>query len=257
MPSRSRPRSHAFTLVELLVVIAIVGILTAILVPAISSARQSARAAVCLSNLRQIALAGQAYASDNKGRLVPLAIGTAETGYTTWRVYLAPYISMSNDATGAKASTPDFLICPEDRARFSSAAAQVTSAGSYGINKTSNVHEYNVSTTNNNGADRMTVAAILHPSQLIMICDIALVANAGARPSSVWTDSRATLVNGLGYARFPSDASFVGGDAWDIFPRHNGRANVAFYDGHAASVSVDADIIAKPPGTPGCLYVNQ
>ncbi|MDR1282498.1 MAG: DUF1559 domain-containing protein [Opitutaceae bacterium] len=57
----------AFTLVELLTVIAIIGILAAIIIPVVGKVRQSAKAATCLSNLRQMGVAIAAYRVDNKG----------------------------------------------------------------------------------------------------------------------------------------------------------------------------------------------
>ena len=60
---RNRFKSRGFTLVELLVVIAIVGILVALLLPALSSVRESARSASCKSNLKQIGLAVKMYDS--------------------------------------------------------------------------------------------------------------------------------------------------------------------------------------------------
>lgn len=62
MPARRR---HAFTIVELLVVIAIIALLMGLLLPAIARARRSARATVCLANVRSIALSQTMYADAN------------------------------------------------------------------------------------------------------------------------------------------------------------------------------------------------
>jgi prepilin-type N-terminal cleavage/methylation domain-containing protein len=62
-------RVRAFTLIELLVVIVILAILMALLLPALASAREQGLRTACLSNLRQIGIAIQAYASDNDGEI--------------------------------------------------------------------------------------------------------------------------------------------------------------------------------------------
>ena len=69
MPTtRARP-SVAFTLVEILVIIAVIGLLAALLLPALGRAKESARATACLSNLRQVGTALQLYVQDHDNRL--------------------------------------------------------------------------------------------------------------------------------------------------------------------------------------------
>lgn len=85
-------RRGAFTLVELLVVIAIIGVLVALLLPAVQAAREAARRAQCLNNLKQIGLTTQNYVSANK----TLPYGAVLTEGSMWSLYLAPYMEQQS-----------------------------------------------------------------------------------------------------------------------------------------------------------------
>jgi len=95
---RIRKRS-GFTLVELLVVIAIIGILIAMLLPAIQAARESARRANCSNNLRQLGTAIQLYADRNSEQIVPSA-APRDKGLS-WVVLLWPVMEQGSAYSNA------------------------------------------------------------------------------------------------------------------------------------------------------------
>jgi len=72
----------AFTLIELLVTIAVIGVLAALLMPVLSSARRKADSARCISNLRQLGIAVRLYADENESRL-PRAPAFGQSGTNT------------------------------------------------------------------------------------------------------------------------------------------------------------------------------
>lgn len=88
LKSRTKDRRPAFTLVELLVVIAIIGILVALLLPAIQAAREAARRSQCVNNMKQIGLGVQNYASSRK-YLPPMRVADHQQ---TWLVLILPYL---------------------------------------------------------------------------------------------------------------------------------------------------------------------
>jgi len=88
-------RSRAFTLVELLVVIAIIGILIALLLPAVQAAREAARRSECINNLKQIGLATHNF--HDRGRtLPPSSVDDSGYNFATYFLWILPYMEAQN-----------------------------------------------------------------------------------------------------------------------------------------------------------------
>src|SRR5215831_6573639 len=131
LSSRTRP---GFTLIELLVVIAIIGVLLALMLPAVQKVREAASRMVCENNLKHIALATHnfhdIYQKFPTGARLPVYVGGVPTGGTNLWVELLPFLEQANlhdkwdDCDNSKnvaggtnatqAQVIKLLLCPSD-----------------------------------------------------------------------------------------------------------------------------------------------
>ena len=120
----------AFTLIEIVVVLTIIGILAALILPAVQSARETARRSTCTNNLRQIGLASQNYLGVSN--VFPAAFGG--TGYSAHTQFL-PYLEQSSLYNAINQNSPEGIdsgsqnltadstqlsvfLCPSDAAPY-------------------------------------------------------------------------------------------------------------------------------------------
>jgi len=228
---RRTSQKSGFTLIELLVVIAIIAILAAILFPVFAQAREKARTASCLSNVKQIGLAVLMYKQDYDEKY-PFGGWRPGTGIGTWDWQNSTPTYIKNKA---------IFRCPSS---LDDDEQQDPTAWSWNRNPVS--YLYN----NQLGRNRtpLSDAAVNEPATCWMLMDghsdwgcpnnACVGVDWLGRPNTIWLyedttfGDRASLVSGwLSWQGF----------TWGL-PRHNGGSNVCFTDGHAKYIKTNPSV---------------
>ncbi len=234
-PRRYKRPPRAFTLIEVMVSVSILALLVSILLPALGNARRGARAALCMSNLHQMAVAAQTYTYSNQERY-PIAQYLVRKDNLSIH-YKWDFATITNKTTKKYSTQPGLLWgrtgadqiqqCPE----FEGAANAPGSATSSTGQPTEKYTGYNYNTSyigHGQGEFREApakVSEVIRPVECALFGDGEYVSGANKFMRAPWHDPD----NG--------GDDFDGRSAGTQGYRHRGKTNVSFCDGHAVSWS--------------------
>jgi len=246
MKTSGRPRLPAafrgFTLIELLTVIAIIGILAAIIIPVVGKVRSSARDTRCKSNLRQIGLAVQLYASE-RNRLPPSVNGGPSRGGeaegVTWVQALRPFMGSTNDQDFHVSSNSPVVVCPGRVLVPEDDGNQPTYSANMAV-----MPDMSAANSAHPDAKMLRPSDVLRPSQVILVGDGIQRPLGGSDGGSAYAhlfDIAGVYTPAEWFSASRADEAIpVGSDGDGINEaqfryRHGERANVVFVDAHVAS----------------------
>ena len=232
--------TRAFTLIELLVVIGIIGVLFAILTPAVRIAIETSRLSTCSSNLRQLFAANQLYAADH-GCYVPASEDIKTTNLTRWHGTRTgegvPFDAAESPLRPYLGKDKSIRRCPSfDPYNKDLMTAFEAGCGGYGYNDRGvGSRSYQLGFTAAGCQKGNFPGAITHPAQTVMFADTAYLSDGILIDYSFAEAYRHLNRKGqLSEVATPT-----------IHFRHRGKANVAWCDGHvsqeAMSVEYDAE----------------
>ena len=223
----ARPPRRRFTLVELLVVIAIIAILTALLLPALSSSRERARQANCVGNIRNITQMHLLYVDASGGFFCP-AWDASLDSWESSANHRAPGI-LARLVPDSGADKGRVFECPSAKSSLYTNLAWTARFAGYGMNYQLSFADPSAQPPNYRPC---RISQIRTPSRLVLLSDAAcFLAGSDGRPSPTAVLYNPTSGKG-GYSDF----------------RHSGMCVVSFADGHAASWT---DFTPRPADSSG------